>query len=310
MLLLQKSGSARKKRSPTGGGRAHLIPGKPVWIRGVGGAPDPDLNDPPAVQQPLLHAAPERGAVVDPLPQRLVTRVGVGVHVDQSHRAVPAGGRARLVGAWRKPRHTGGFTQPFNLVPAGATSSVPPSPCTLPSQTGGLHHRLGRRDQREPRLERQTCVFQEGSAINCGLINIFSRGLCNSSHILGLGGRVCRPKIRAFRGRGSVCLFEFSPLPLCLHRDPCYHPLFSGILAIFRSIRQTRIPKLTSAPESTLDSLLCQGLQDGVGYRVVSACRIQKQHVNNSPFLSWGRNLWNCPPLDGSDECSCLAYPA
>lgn len=58
-----------------------------------------------------------------------------------------------------------------------------------------------------------------------------------------------------------MCLFQFSPLH-SLHRDPCCHPLCSGILATFQSTRQIRIPKLTylsqTAPWTHFSAKACR----------------------------------------------------
>ena len=72
----------------------HLAPAVSVGIQGRGRAPDADLHHTLAVQESLIHAPAEGGPVIELLPEGLVSRVHVSVHVHQPHRTMPVDNRA------------------------------------------------------------------------------------------------------------------------------------------------------------------------------------------------------------------------
>jgi len=107
----------------------HLAPAIAVGVQGQGRAPDANLHHALTVQESLLHASAKGRPVVELLPQGLVRRVHVRVHMHQPHGAVPDDNRA----AQRPSRSV------------GPKHSHPPGPQNLmiiDSHGGGTWHQL------------------------------------------------------------------------------------------------------------------------------------------------------------------------
>lgn len=75
----------------------YLRPAPFIRVCGVACPAQADLHHPLAVQQPLLHASPERSPVANLLPQDHVAGVSVSIHVDETHGAVPDDHRIETV---------------------------------------------------------------------------------------------------------------------------------------------------------------------------------------------------------------------